>query len=173
VPPNLEFVIDDAEDNWTGQNFDYIHVRMLAGAIKDWHRLLQQILEHLNPGGWLEVGEFEILVHSDNDTPEQCPNIKLWCKLLQEAARKIERPFEVAIHLKEWLENAGYTEVTKEVKKVSAVFCWERELIDRVGRRSRLRRGRKISGLRKSAFISSRICLIRLLRTAKRTLRVF
>jgi hypothetical protein len=47
VPPNLEFIVDDVEDEWgyEHQPFDFIHARFLAGAIKDWPRLLKQAFE--------------------------------------------------------------------------------------------------------------------------------
>lgn len=118
VPPNLEFVVDDVEDDWTGQPFDYIHIRMLAGAIKDWSRLLSQAFEYLNPGGWIEMTEFEINVHSNNDSPEQSPNIKFWCRSLAEAAKTIGRGFDVAFNAKAWMERAGFTNVVQEVQKI-------------------------------------------------------
>ena len=37
VPPNLKFVIDDAEDEWIYQDkFDFIHARLMAGCFADW-----------------------------------------------------------------------------------------------------------------------------------------
>jgi hypothetical protein len=91
---------------------------MLSGAISDWNRLLRQAYEHLNPGGWLEVTEFEIDVHSDNETPELSRKIRFWCDGLAEAANKIGRRFDVAVNLKDWMEQAGYTEIIQDVKKV-------------------------------------------------------
>jgi len=35
-------------------------MRSLAGAIQDWTRLLGQAYAHLEPGGYLEVTEFEV-----------------------------------------------------------------------------------------------------------------
>jgi hypothetical protein len=121
VPPNLEFVVDDAEDVWTGQKLDYIHIRMLSGAISDWHRLLRQAYDHLNPGGWLEVTEFEIDVHTDSD-PAMAQKIRFWCDGLAEAANKIGRRFDVAVNLKEWMEQVGYTEIVQDIKKVGGNF---------------------------------------------------
>ena len=46
VPPNVEFQIDDLEDEWTySKPFNYIHSRMLAGSIKDWRAYLQNCFE--------------------------------------------------------------------------------------------------------------------------------
>lgn len=35
--------------------FDFIHQRAVAGAIKDWERLLKQIYDNLKPGGIIEM----------------------------------------------------------------------------------------------------------------------
>lgn len=68
-------LVDDAEDEWIGQKYDYIHIRMLAGAIKNWHGLLQKAYIHLNPGGYHECAEFEVWIRSYNDTIHNAPDI--------------------------------------------------------------------------------------------------
>lgn len=46
VPPNLRFIIDDAEDLWLfDHKFDYIHVRLCAGCFADPLKLIQQAYE--------------------------------------------------------------------------------------------------------------------------------
>ena len=46
VPPNLKFVVDDAEDEWVYDNkFDYIHCRLMAGCFADVERFIQQAYE--------------------------------------------------------------------------------------------------------------------------------
>jgi len=43
VPPNVQFEIDDVEDEWTfSQPFDYIHCRYMVGSIKNWPALVGQ-----------------------------------------------------------------------------------------------------------------------------------
>ena len=43
VPPNVRFLVDDVEDEWTYDTpFDYIHCRYLAGAIADWPKLIRK-----------------------------------------------------------------------------------------------------------------------------------
>jgi SAM-dependent methyltransferase len=56
---NLTFIRANAEESWPfppGQ-FDFIHGRMLVGAIHDWPSFLQKCYEHLAPGGQLELPE--------------------------------------------------------------------------------------------------------------------
>ena len=46
VPPNCKFVVDDVEDLWVyHEKFDYIHSRLMAGAIADWPAFFRQSYE--------------------------------------------------------------------------------------------------------------------------------
>ncbi|KAF8858394.1 TAM domain methyltransferase [Acephala macrosclerotiorum] len=141
LPPNLEFIVDDAEDEWIGQKYDYIHIRMLAGAIKDWPNLLARAFAHLNPGGYIECTEFEVWVRdfekpansrttsADDASPpkldeatkdEENPTfyIEKWQSGLSEAANKIGQTFDVAVNLKKWIIEAGFENVVEKVVKV-------------------------------------------------------
>lgn len=113
MAPNVEFYIEDAEEEWAGKPYDFIHIRMLSGAIKDWDALLKRAFDHLNPGGYIEVTEFEVWNHSYNNTLDSAPHIQQWQKGLSEAAVKIGRRMDVAVHLKEWIAEAGFEDVKK------------------------------------------------------------
>lgn len=43
----------------SGKMYDYVHVRDMAGSVKDWPRLIHQIYDNLKPGGWVEFYEVE------------------------------------------------------------------------------------------------------------------
>ena len=46
VPPNIRFVVDDAEEQWVfNQNFDFVHIRVMLASIRDWPRLIRQGFE--------------------------------------------------------------------------------------------------------------------------------
>lgn len=46
MPPNLKFIVDDAEDLWVYHDkFDYIHLRLMAGTIADWPNFFRQAYE--------------------------------------------------------------------------------------------------------------------------------
>jgi hypothetical protein len=51
VAPNLQFYIDDMEDDWGLENhpFDYIHARFLTGSILDWPKLVGQAYVYCHP----------------------------------------------------------------------------------------------------------------------------
>jgi hypothetical protein len=43
VPPNVEFFVDDIEEEWTYQSpFDFIYMRHLTGSILNWPQLFGQ-----------------------------------------------------------------------------------------------------------------------------------
>lgn len=46
IPPNVEFIVDDIEDEWVYANdFDYVHLRFVGICIKDNSRLQQRMLQ--------------------------------------------------------------------------------------------------------------------------------
>lgn len=46
VPPNLKFIVDDAEDTWLYQDkFDLIHARLMSGSFQDWPKFFRQAYE--------------------------------------------------------------------------------------------------------------------------------
>lgn len=126
VTQNLEFVVEDAEDDWISATYDYIHIRMLSGAIKDWPSLLAKAYEYLNPNGWLEVTEFEVLLHSQNKTMERAPHIQKWQRGLDDAATKFGRRMDVAVHLKEWIRNARFVDIVQD-KVAVPTGTWPKE----------------------------------------------
>ncbi|RDW82220.1 hypothetical protein BP6252_03332 [Coleophoma cylindrospora] len=111
IPPNLVFEVDDIEDEWRHNPFSYIHFRSLSGAIKDWKRLLKEAYDNLEPGGYLEVTEFECLMHSDDDTIESATMIRKWQEQLHVAGETIGRTFNVAGNLRQWLTETGFINV--------------------------------------------------------------
>jgi hypothetical protein len=124
--PNVEFLVEDAEDEWLGAPYDYIHMCMLAGSIKDWPGLLAKAFNHLTPGGWIEIVEFEVQLYSHNDRIDQAPDILTWQKGLNKAANQIGRSMDVVVHLKNWVQAASFTDVVEE-KKIVPVGPWPKD----------------------------------------------
>ena len=50
VPPNMEFQIDDFEQEWTFRNesFDMIHSRLLLASVSDYPKLLRKAFRYSN-----------------------------------------------------------------------------------------------------------------------------
>lgn len=117
VPPNIQFEIDDAEDDWTyKQPFDYIHIRNMGASIADWQRLCSQAMQHLKPGGWIEIQEHAIQMHSeDGEVP---PNMADWLEKMEDAARSFGKEMNIAKEVKGYLEIAGFEDVREDIYKV-------------------------------------------------------
>lgn len=70
-------------------SFDYIHLRYLFGAVRDWDALYAETLRMLAPGtGWAEAVEPSIYVRSDDGSVTEGDGSALaeWGPLFEEAA---------------------------------------------------------------------------------------
>ncbi|KZL74055.1 methyltransferase domain-containing protein [Colletotrichum tofieldiae] len=113
VPPNVRFEVDDIEDSWTyTRPFDYIHSRMMNTSICKWEEYLRQSYEHLNPGGWLELQEFNLPL-SDDGTLTEDHALYQAMKYLGEAAAKTNRAFVDLDALKPMMEATGFVDVAE------------------------------------------------------------
>lgn len=70
VPANVRFLVDDAEQPWVTppDTYDYIHIRNMATAIKNWDSLFAEVLAALKPGGWVEIQDLHWYYRCDDDT---------------------------------------------------------------------------------------------------------
>ncbi|KAK5659095.1 hypothetical protein OQA88_1185 [Cercophora sp. LCS_1] len=102
VPPNVEYLVDDLEIDWTFVHpFDLIYMRFLTGSIKDWPRLFAQSFANLTPGGHIEhFDTLNPLVSSDGTPSPDSPLLK-WNILLLEASQKLGRPPELGSRLQD------------------------------------------------------------------------
>ncbi|KAM0322256.1 hypothetical protein ACHAQA_009544 [Verticillium albo-atrum] len=88
VPPNVRFYVDDMEHeqgwDFDGRTFDFIHLRHTLHSVRDRPELLKRVYDHLKPGGYFEVQEFECTLRCDDNT---CPEgddyaLREWFELL-------------------------------------------------------------------------------------------
>ncbi|KAK1765223.1 S-adenosyl-L-methionine-dependent methyltransferase [Phialemonium atrogriseum] len=123
VPPNVQFVIDDATDEWPKSpdwsDFCYIHTRVTMGC---WSDMLNQVIrpafDHLRPGGYLESQELMGLLECDDGTVAPTNHFKQWCDDIVEASIAADRPLPFADSMKRWYEEAGFVDVQEKVYKV-------------------------------------------------------
>ncbi|TKA37610.1 hypothetical protein B0A54_11694 [Friedmanniomyces endolithicus] len=120
VPPNLKFLIDDAEDVWIyNQTFSLIHARLMAGCFADWPNFFRQAYQNLEPGGWLEMQDYGLPVKSVDNT-HLGTDVHRWGELLCAAARNFGRPMgsDVSESYKEWMREAGFVDIQTKM------FMW-------------------------------------------------
>lgn len=123
VPPNLRFLVDDAESEWSyGQKFDFIHIRNLGGSIADWPKLLKSAFESLKPGHYLEVVDWETYSQTDDGSLPADSNFQRWLDDANHAAVQSGREMNTASKLKGWVTDTGFEEVNEEIQKVSMGF---------------------------------------------------
>lgn len=127
VPPNLKFYIDDFEqqpwDYEDHEKFDMIHWRSLCGSTGNWPKLYKQAYDNLNPGGYLEVHEYDAWVYCDDDEPlAKAPWTLDWVTKLSELSVRFQKPLNVGQHHKQWMVDAGFEGVDEMIVKVSRLL---------------------------------------------------
>ncbi|OAR02793.1 hypothetical protein LLEC1_00195 [Akanthomyces lecanii] len=121
LPPNVRFIVDDAESPWLypRNHFDYIHSRHTVMALKDWMRLFRRALEHLKPGGWIEMQEIHHCPRSANpdaDLPEDHEVAKFWSHVTTGLGNLgVDLNISSGGQLTKMLQEAGYVNVTERV----------------------------------------------------------
>jgi len=112
VYPNVRFEVDDLEKDWTwpANHFDYIHSRSIAQGIRDWDNYVKQMYKHTAPEGYVELVEQEITLNCDDDTYEGS-NLKYYMDCFSEAATLAGLIFPTEKRLREYVEDAGFTDV--------------------------------------------------------------
>ncbi|KAJ9640970.1 hypothetical protein H2201_002206 [Coniosporium apollinis] len=125
VPPNVLFEIDDLTQEWTWpvDYFDFIHVRTLGGAIKDWPQFLGQALKHLKPGGRIEISEIRTHFHCDDGTFPPACHSAIWEKTFHDIAKNIGLQFDQMPYMAGWVQDAGFTEV-EEHERLIPIGPW-------------------------------------------------
>ncbi|RFN45716.1 hypothetical protein FIE12Z_10028 [Fusarium flagelliforme] len=119
VPPNLSFVIEDIEDDWTyAQPFDYIHSRFMSSALASWTDFLTKCHANLAPGGYMEIQEADLNMKSDDNTLHPDNIMLKSLRLLTEASIKFGRPYQDIPPLADVMREVGFVSV--EVK----MFKW-------------------------------------------------
>lgn len=115
VPPNLHYEIDDLEQEWLfrSNSFDFINVRFMFYAIKDWPAMLQQAYRTLKPGGYIELSELALQPVAGDDCPSP-PTITQWFKIQGAAIEKAGFDMHVACRYKQMLIDAGFEAVVEE-----------------------------------------------------------
>lgn len=119
VPPNCKFQVDDIEQPWTwSEDFDFIHIRHLEASIADWPALYKQAFDHLVPGGYVEVKEFDITTRSQlygDDIPKDHV-FSRWAPVFFEAADKLGKTLTQTHNrgIARALEAVGYVDIVEK-----------------------------------------------------------
>ncbi|KAJ5621830.1 S-adenosyl-L-methionine-dependent methyltransferase [Penicillium herquei] len=113
VPPNVLFIIDDVNQEWTfpSKSFDFIHFRGMGGSVESWPGFLRQCLNHLKPGGRIEIGDVRPRILCDDDSfPTDC-YLRTWESEFYRLAKIQGRMWDLVPEMRELLEDAGFENV--------------------------------------------------------------
>lgn len=117
VPPNLSFMVDDAEalQDWEfTQQFDYIHSRLVILSMRDWPRYLKRCYDNLKPGGWIELQEVQFPFEYDDDFPPNDSPLLKWSGYVKEATSRVGVDTQAATKFLDMLQNEGFININKE-----------------------------------------------------------
>ena len=128
VPPNCEFQIDDMERDWlfADNTFDFIHIRDLVYAVRNWPRLIEQAKRALKPGGYLELNQITPSVGCDDNTiPENSPYVDVINVLIQ-IGEALKAPFTDPKKWKDQVIAAGFEDVVERILRMP-VTPWPKD----------------------------------------------
>ncbi|RPA81281.1 S-adenosyl-L-methionine-dependent methyltransferase [Ascobolus immersus RN42] len=130
VPPNVHFEVDDFEDEEWGfsekERFDLIHTRHLVGSVQDWRSFVRKCYDNLQPGGFLELHETDIVNTYSEDNSIKGSAIEKYSLSLKIAGIKAGRPMHITSELSSYLEEAGFINIV--VRKTRApIGTWPKD----------------------------------------------
>ena len=145
VPPNCQFEIDDAEDDWMfTKPFDFVHMRGMMTCFREPRDILQKAFDALAPGGYLEMLDSIFPMHCHDDTLEGTA-LDIWGKACVEAGRRVGREWTNSQYYRGWMEEIGFEDVTEKKfeiatspwpkgrKQKELAMWWQADLTDAVG----------------------------------------
>ncbi|KAK3325837.1 S-adenosyl-L-methionine-dependent methyltransferase [Apodospora peruviana] len=135
--PNAEIVRTDLSpiqpeyvpqrEEWDFRNtFDYIHTRVTLGCWSDMKtQIIQRTYDNLEPGGWLECQEPDIIPACDDNTMTPDYGWLNWANKMTATSEKIDRQLQIGNWLKGWFEEVGFV----DVHEVYLGILWQRNMM--------------------------------------------
>jgi hypothetical protein len=118
VPPNYQFEVDDAEDEWMYSSpFDFVHMRGMMTCFWNPRSILAKAYDALLPGGYLEMQGSVFPMHCHDSTLAGTA-LDVWGKACVEAAATIGRPWTNAPNYRGWMEELGFEDVHEKIFEV-------------------------------------------------------
>ncbi|GME23778.1 Methyltransferase domain-containing protein [Neofusicoccum parvum] len=136
VPPNVKFVVDDAEAPWVypKDHFDLVHARHTVQAFRDYLGVLKQAHRHIRPGGWVELHEMNYVPRCDDGSMPADYQFARMLELVGQGLAAMSINLNGVHSIKAQLEEAGFVDVQERVFKVP-LGPWPKDrLLKKVGR---------------------------------------
>lgn len=104
----------DADEDWDfNERFDLVHTRAMNGfCLKSWPHFYEQAFAHMQPGGWVENQEFDLIFCSDDKSLPEDGALRRWSTLWNQGIQNLGLtarcyPEEMKIAM----QNAGFVNV--------------------------------------------------------------
>ncbi|KAG5969549.1 hypothetical protein E4U58_001351 [Claviceps cyperi] len=118
VPPNVSFLVNDCEQEWTERYVDLVHFRFMIIMLRDTSQVLGHAFKSLRPGGWIELQEYEATPMCDDGTMPDDDAVKHLYELVDRSFEKFGLKANLAPQLGTYLEKAGFEDIRCQVMKV-------------------------------------------------------
>ncbi|KAG6114024.1 hypothetical protein E4U13_003539 [Claviceps humidiphila] len=118
VPPNVSFLVNDCEQEWTERYVDLVHFRFMVIMLRDTSKVLGHAFKSLRPGGWIELQEYEATPMCDDGTMSDDDAVKHLYELVDKSFEKFGLKANLAPQLGTYLEKAGFEDIRCQVMKV-------------------------------------------------------
>ncbi|GAW13880.1 hypothetical protein ANO14919_032710 [Xylariales sp. No.14919] len=120
VPPNVTFQVDDVEDTWVHDNdYDFIHMREASAYMRSTPTVIESVIAHLKPGGWLELQEFHWLAEKEDGTIDPSIPVNRYMDHMMSAAETSEgRKIPILPEMGDIMKQAGFVDVRKKTYRV-------------------------------------------------------
>ncbi|EEH20462.2 hypothetical protein PABG_02721 [Paracoccidioides brasiliensis Pb03] len=139
VPPNVRFMVDDAECAWLhpDNHFDFVHLRHLTSSIKDFPRLFKAAYDKLKPGGWIEIQDLYFQPQCDDGSLPADYILAKWLQLMEEGLARFNVDLLSPTKHPGYIRDAGFTNINERIFKVP-IGTWPRDKkLKKIGRYNR------------------------------------
>ena len=104
----------------------------MGGSIANWPDLLRQAYDHLRPGGWIELTDFDAWASTDDNSLPETSSYHEFQVKLDEAAKTFGRNMNVGPLHKDNLVAAGFVDVVDDCRKVRTLLAMVVEPFTRI-----------------------------------------
>ncbi|OHE95153.1 methyltransferase [Colletotrichum orchidophilum] len=128
VPPNVKFEIDDVESEWIGdRKYDFIFCRYMIGSIADYPKLIKNVYDNLNPGGWAEFTDMSGKYYSADGTLKEEHATFKWNSMLMDTLASTGRDCRPGPQLEGWVREAANFENVTHKKFILPIGPWPKD----------------------------------------------
>ncbi|KAJ0319121.1 hypothetical protein COL5a_010335 [Colletotrichum fioriniae] len=128
VPPNVKFEIDDVESDWIGdRKYDFIFCRYMIGSIADYPKLIKNVYDNLNPGGWAEFSDMSGKYYSPDGTLKKEHATFKWNDMLMDTIASMGREARPGPQLEGWVREAANFQNITHRKFILPIGPWPKD----------------------------------------------